>query len=72
METSSLTAGDWALLHWLLIRIGSWTNARWDQHLLYEFGYERTHHLIDSLAAQGIDFNRTETYKDFIDRIRRS
>lgn len=33
-------------LAFLLTRIGSWTNARWDQHLRYEFG--------DTLANQMI------------------
>jgi hypothetical protein len=28
------------MLHWLLVSIGSWTHARFDQHLRYEFGDE--------------------------------
>lgn len=36
-ECSAATA-----LAWLLIRIGSWTSARWDQHVSDEFGDEVT------------------------------
>lgn len=25
-------------LLWLLMRVGSWTNARWDAHIRHEFG----------------------------------
>jgi hypothetical protein len=28
------------MLHWLLVSIGSWTEARFDQHLRHEFGDE--------------------------------
>lgn len=39
-------------LRFLLTRIGSWTNARWDQHLRYEFGDERAERMIAALDAQ--------------------
>jgi hypothetical protein len=38
------------MLQWLLDRIGSWTNARWDQHLRHEFGDEATDALIEYLG----------------------
>ena len=40
-------------LQFLLPRIGSWTNARWDQHLRYEFGDERAGPMITALTAFG-------------------
>lgn len=36
-------------LAFLLTRIGSWTPARWDQHLRHEFGDERAQVAIDYL-----------------------
>jgi len=39
-------------LRFLLTRIGSWTNARWDQHLRHEFGDDRAGRMIAALAAQ--------------------
>ena len=39
--------GSRAALTFLLDRIGSWTSARWDQHVRFEFGDE----VADGLAA---------------------
>lgn len=39
-------------LRFLLTRIGSWTNARWDQHLRHEFGDDRAGRMITALAAK--------------------
>lgn len=36
-------------LAWLLTRIGSWTHARWDQHVRHEFGDEIADALVHSL-----------------------
>lgn len=36
-------------LRFLLTRIGSWTNARWDQWLRDEFGDERANYMIAEL-----------------------
>lgn len=41
-------------LTWLLNRIASWTNARFDQHARSEFGDERTDALLSWLEANGI------------------
>lgn len=41
-------------LEFLLTRIGSWTSARWDQHLRYEYGDEATNNVIAALASLGI------------------
>ncbi len=41
---------------WLLTRIGSWTNARWDQHLRFEFGDEIAGPVIEQLRVT-IDAN---------------
>ena len=38
-------------LQFLLPRIGSWTDSRWDQHLRYEFGDERAAPMIAALNA---------------------
>lgn len=38
-------------LEFLLTRIGSWTSARWDQHLRHEFGDGRAEPMIRALAA---------------------
>jgi hypothetical protein len=35
----------------LLVRIGSWTHSRWDQHLRYEFGDEFANKVINWLTA---------------------
>lgn len=37
-------------LRFLLDRIGSWTNARWDQHLRHEFGDDRATKMIAALT----------------------
>ena len=51
-----MSEDDIILLNWLLYRIGSWTSARWDQHLRYEFGDERASSLISFLINEcGID-----------------
>lgn len=42
------------MLDWLLTRIGSWTNARWDQHLRHEFGDESTDRLIAWLGYEKV------------------
>lgn len=42
-------------LRFLLVRIGSWTEARWDQHLRYEFGDEATNETIAWLREAGFD-----------------
>lgn len=39
----------WRMLDFLLTRIGSWTNARWDQHLRYEYGDEKAGPVIDAI-----------------------
>ncbi len=39
---------------WLLTRIGSWTNARWDQHLRNEFGDVAANAAIEFLRDCGI------------------
>ncbi len=41
-------------LNFLLTRIGSWTHARWDQHLRERFGDEHTETVIRWLAERGI------------------
>lgn len=41
-------------LVFLLTRIGSWTNARWDQHLRSRYGDEATNEVIAWLKANGI------------------
>lgn len=38
----------------LFLSIGSWTNSRWDQHLRYEYGDEKTDKIIQWLIAEGI------------------
>jgi hypothetical protein len=38
----------------LLTRIGSWTSARWDQHLRYEVGDVDADAIIRWLNAQGV------------------
>lgn len=38
-----------AALAFLLTRIGSWTDARWDQHLRHEFGDEAAGRMIAAL-----------------------
>lgn len=48
-------------LAWLLTRIGSWTNARADQHLRYEFGDERADAVIEWCARLGVRPDRWET-----------
>lgn len=40
-------------LMWVLTRIASWTNARWDQQLRYKFGDERTNAVIAWLKKAG-------------------
>ena len=40
-------------LRWILDRIGSWTNARWDQHLRSEFGDERANAVMEMVAFLG-------------------
>lgn len=42
-----------AIMH-LFLRIGSWTNNRWDQHLRHEYGDEKTDKIISWLIAEGI------------------
>lgn len=41
-------------LNFLLTRIGSWTNARWDQHLRERMGDEHAETVIRWLAERGI------------------
>lgn len=41
-------------LEFLLVRIGSWTNARWDQHIRHEMGDQAADDLIRYLDEQGI------------------
>ena len=41
-----LTPKQKAAVLTLLQRIGSWTNARWDQHLMYDVGDEDTRVII--------------------------
>lgn len=51
-----MSEDDIILLNWLLYSISSWTTARWDQHLKFEFGDERAHSLIDFLINEcGVD-----------------
>ena len=38
----------------LFLSIGSWTNSRWDQHLRYEYGDEKTDKIVQWLIAEGI------------------
>lgn len=38
----------------LLVRIGSWTPARWDQHLRYDVGDEVANEIIAWLEARNI------------------
>ncbi len=38
-------------LQFLLTRIGSWTDARWDQHLRHEFGDEKADKAIRWIEA---------------------
>jgi len=38
MSHPCTTCGTRTALAFLLVRIGSWTDARWDQHVRYEFG----------------------------------
>jgi hypothetical protein len=55
-------------LAWLLVRIGSWTDARWDQHVRHEFGDEVADVLqvflaevnvpVEEVAAQRLDSAR--------------
>lgn len=42
------------MLQWVLDRIASWTTARWDQHLRYEYGDEKVNRLLVALAGHGI------------------
>lgn len=42
-----------AIIH-LFLRIGSWTNARWEQHLRNEYGDEKTDRIIKWLIDEGI------------------
>lgn len=42
-------------LRFLLVRIGSWTSARWDQHLRFEFGDKKTDETIAWLRESGFD-----------------
>lgn len=42
-----------AIIH-LFLSIGSWTSSRWDQHLRYEYGDEKTDKIISWLIAEGI------------------
>lgn len=41
-------------LAFLLIRIGSWTSARWDQHVRHEYGDEVADLLINMLEKAHI------------------
>jgi hypothetical protein len=42
------------MLKFLLVRIGSWTSARWDQHLRFEFGDDATNRFIEWLKPLGL------------------
>jgi len=53
METMNETAKKH--LRFLLVRIGSWTSARWDQHLRHEFGDKKTDETIAWLKESGFD-----------------
>lgn len=44
----------WQGLEFLLTRIGSWSNARWDQHLRERLGDEHAESIIRWLAARSI------------------
>ena len=46
-------------LLWLLVRIGSWTDARWDQHLRDEFGDMDADETIE-VFSKLLRFNVTE------------
>lgn len=41
---------EWLALDWLLTQIGSWTNARWDQHLRHRFGDVRADEIIEAFG----------------------
>lgn len=41
-------------LAFLLTRIGSWSNARWDQHVRYEYGDDVANAMVRMLAAADI------------------
>lgn len=41
-------------LQFLLTRIGSWTESRWDQHLRYQIGDEHAETVIAWLAERGV------------------
>jgi hypothetical protein len=47
------------MLSWLLNRIGSQTDARFDQHLRHEFGDEATKELLAWLKKHGVKGLRT-------------
>jgi hypothetical protein len=42
-------------LAWLLERIGSWSNARFDQHLRYNFGDQATEDFLTWLDRNGVE-----------------
>lgn len=42
----------------LFLSIGSWTNSRWDQHLRYEYGDEKTDTIVQWLIAEGILYEK--------------
>jgi len=43
------------MLEMLLVRIGSWTNARWDQWVRYEAGDDAADELEAWLLERGVD-----------------
>lgn len=42
----------------ILVRIGSWTSSRWDQHLRWEIGDEDTDVIVAWLKSHGIEPSR--------------
>lgn len=42
------------VLTWLLDRIGSWTDSRWDQHARSQYGDEAVNELVKQLEARGV------------------
>jgi hypothetical protein len=58
LEGPCIGCGERTALAFLLTRIGSWTNARWDQHVRYEFGDDIADALFGTLAQLGVPLEK--------------